>query len=606
MFDNPTPAANHRPLPTLKHPLKALSIASLCIVLAACDPDRPNTSPLTARVDTTNQLHTDADVSRFLARAGFGATTDDLRNWRNRDAADWLRAEFDKPAEPLLPQTELDIAAMGNNLPPFSGYTRYHLHRQLIDSDAELRTKATYALSQIFVVGGSVIDNGQDTRRGIGYHDTLHKNAFGNFRELLRDVTYSPAMAIWLTYLRNAPGDPATGREPDENYARELLQLFTIGLNRLNPDGTLQRDANGDPIPTYDNDDVAQLARVFTGFSYDDDSYWPNGDDTRRAQARDLRIFEDRHSTRSKVFLGTVIPAGLDGPTDVSMALDHIFAHPNIAPFISRQLIQRFTASHPSPAYVRRVSAAFESGAYTSANNTRFGSGARGDLEATLAAVLLDASLFEQHTAGAEPAKVREPLLKYVHFMRTFKVENLEFLTRAYRLRDLNAINALGMEIFRAPSVFGYYRPGYIPPMTLAGENNQTVPEFQLTNTSTVTGYINVMTDLALEQVSVYSCPNTPTSVYLGLDPCNFAGQGEPFAPDYSAEIRLARTPNALVEHLNTLLLGDRMPADERQYIVDTVAGIPIETDSTTEDLRRRVQIAILMVVTSPHFSVLR
>jgi len=601
VFDHPPHLQTTRPASPARNTLLAALLAS---ALVACDPD-PKSAALQVRTDTTNQLHTAADVSRFLARAGLGATENDLATWQNRDAAEWLRAEFDKSPEPLMPQAVLDIEATGNGRPPFSDYTRYRLHRGLIESDAALRTKATYALSQILVVGGDVVDNGFEPFRGMAYHDALNRHAFGNYRDLLQDITYSAAMATWLTYLRNEPGDPNSGREPDENYARELLQLFTIGLHELNPDGTPILGNDGNPIPTYDNADVSQLARVFTGFSYDTDAYWSSSTENREAQARPLRIFADHHSTRSKQFLDTLLPAGLDGPTNVSMALDHIFSHRNVGPFISRQLIQRFTASHPEPDYVRRVAAAFDAGLYVSANETRFGTGIRGDLEATLAAVLLDASLFNDQHSAAAPTKVREPMLNYLHFMRAFEVENLEFLTRTHRIRDLKAGNALGMDYFRSPSVFGFYRPGYVPPMTTAGDQNLTVPEFQITNTNTVIGYIDLMTDLVLERPNTYTCPTSTGSNFLGLEPCNFAGTGVPFTPDYETELQLADSPQQLVSHLNTLLLGGRMPADEQQFLIDTLSGMPIETGSEAEDRSRRVHVAVLMFVTSPHYTIL-
>ncbi|MEM9605629.1 MAG: DUF1800 family protein [Pseudomonadota bacterium] len=572
-------------------------------VLAACDAGGGATPTGQTRTSST-VLNSDDAVSGFLVRAGFGATPSDLDRWRQRDATAWLRNEFAKAPEPLLPAALAAAAQQPNGRVPFSHYNRYHLKRSLIESDAVLRTKMTYALSHLLVVGGSDVVDPFRAFSGLSYHDVLNRNAFGNYRDLLTDVTYSPAMADWLTYLRNEPGDPATGREPDENYARELMQLFTIGLLQLNRDGTPKRDSQGQTIPTYSNEDVSQLARVFTGFSHDASAYKVWGDEQYAARARPLRIFADHHSTRAKSFLGTTIPAGVSGDDSVRMALDTLFLHPNTAPFVSRQLIQKFTTSDPAPDYVDRVAASFETGQYQASDGTVFGAGARGDLEATLAAILLDSSVFGVAFNRIESAKARDPLLQYVQFMRAFDVSNLEYITRAGRIGNLDNSDSIGMAYFESPSVFNYFRPGYVPPGTRAGDRGKTVPEFQAFQGARLVGYTELMTDLILERVGLWSCPSQPGSDFTGLDPCNSAGPGDAFAPDWSAQLALADAPDALVRHLDTLLTAGRMNPRVRERITATVGTIPVEQATRDDDLRKRVQVAVLMAVTAPSYAV--
>ncbi len=559
------------------------------------------------RVATLNKLSTKDAVSRFLTRAGFGASQDDLETWEGLDAADWLVNEFAKAPELLLSQTKTDLEATQNNNAPFSRYASYNLTRQLIESDAQLRVKMTYALSQILVVGGDVVNNGKTTIRGMNYHDVLQKHAFGNYRVLLEEITYQPAMASWLTYLRSSKANQDTGAEPDENFAREILQLFTLGLFELDSGGRLRLGSDGKAISIYDNDDVAQLARVFTGFSYDDTQYKLNYNKNRSVSHLPLKIFDEHHSEREKVFLNAYIPENTSGEASVSLALDEIFSHSTVAPFITRQLIQRFTDSHPSPEYIERVSQAFDEGRFLSANGTSFGDGDRGNLQATLAAILLDESQFVESPAAEIQGKVREPLLKFIHFMRAFNVENLEFITRTGRIKDLTSVDSLGMAYFESPSVFNFYRPGYVPPLTQAGAMGLTVPEFQIADSSSFYGFIGLMTDFILERPLVRNCSDIANldSNYQGLEPCNFANGEQPFRPNYDQEVALAANPTLLVDHLNTLLLGGRMAVDVRQEITDVISLIPLEPGSYDTNLRDRVRVAVLMFATAPTYTVI-
>ena len=298
---------------------------------------------ITAEIPFTN-LETREEAARFLIQAGFGGTEDEIEALVGTDAADWIAAEMTKPATSML-------SLMQSRYPTREDTNSNHsrlIWQTMLTADDELRQRMMYALSQIFVIStSSFFDQGYRTAY---YTDLLTNESFGNYRTLLEDVTYSPAMADYLTYYRNRKGDPDSGRLPDENYAREILQLFSIGLVELEMDGTPKP---GSP-ETYDNDDIAGLARVFTGLSGSGLSFrFSEQDDDYRH--RPLQMFDDEHSSLEKQFLGTVIPENTSGVETITQALDRIAAHPNVAPFISRQLIQRFTASSPSPDYVRRV-----------------------------------------------------------------------------------------------------------------------------------------------------------------------------------------------------------------------------------------------------------
>ncbi len=428
----------------------------------------------------------------------------------------------------------------------------------IVGADDQLRQRMAFALSQILVYSDAA-DSDQPMRAH--YQDILIRNAFGNYRELLEEVTYSSAMGEWLTYRGNRKGDPRRGRMPDENYAREILQLFSIGLIELNLDGTPRLDAQGQQIETYTNADIEGLARVFTGLS------WAGGEFFREPQdgnIQPMEMYPEQHSELEKAFLGTTIPAGTSGEESIDRALDTIFNHPNVAPFISRQLIQRFTQSDPSPQYIENVARAFEAGSFTAQGGRQFGNGQRGDLQATLAAVLLEPTIFAEPADGATivSGKVRGPILRFTHWARAFDIEGMDAYNERRLLDTRSTEGALGQQAFRSPSVFNFYRPGYVAPGTNAGERNITVPEFQIVNESTSVGYLNFMTDFAFDRGSQRN------------------RDIETYKPDYSDELALVDDPQALVNHLDNLLTGGRMSEAEKTDIVDIISTVQIRTNT--------------------------
>ena len=533
-------------------------------------------------VDAT-KIDTSTEASRFLARGSFGVSKSVISGLVGRDAADWVASEFSKSTSLTVPALLALPRNADGDLPNQRNNTLNWDH--IVGADDQLRQRMAFALSQILVYSDTA-NNAQPKRAY--YQDILIRNAFGNYRELLEEVTYSPAMGEWLTYRGNRKGDPNSGRMPDENYAREILQLFSIGLVELNLDGSIRTDAQGQQIETYTNEDIEGLARVFTGLS------WAGGEFFRRPQdgyILAMEMYPDQHSELEKTFLGTTIPAGTPGEESIDIALDTIFNHPNVAPFLSRQLIQRFTQSNPSPDYIERVSTAFEAGSFTAPNGRQFGNGQRGDLQATLAAVLLDASTFAEPTNGATivAGKVREPVLRFTHWARAFDVSGLDAYNERRLLDTRGTDDSLGQQAFRAPSVFNFYRPGYIAPGTNAGAQDITVPEFQIVNESSSVGYLNFMTDFAFDRGSQR---NRDIDTYT---------------PDYSEELALVGDPQALVDHLDDLLTGGRMSADEKADIVDIVSTVEIRTnneDNTAADQEDVVQTAVTLVLNSPSYAV--
>jgi uncharacterized protein (DUF1800 family) len=460
---------------------------------------------------------------------------------RTQGHADWMRANG-----------YVDAA----NVNGFAG-TDNTLWRKLIASPDLLRQRVTLALSEIFVVSMAGLPVAWRGFLAAAYMDVLEANAFGNYRSLLEAVTLSPGMGVYLNMRGNQKEDPATGRVPDENYAREVLQLFSIGLVELAADGSLRSGAVTD---TYTQDSITGLARVFTGWDFDgftrSDPAWTQ---------RPMVLNATRHADGAKTFLGTTIPAGTDGRAALTQALDTIAAHANVGPFIGRQLIQRLVASHPSPAYVARVTAAF--------NNN--GAGVRGDLKAVIRAVLLDTEARSAPVPGQTTrGKLREPIQRFVQWARSFGLSSPTGLWNIGNLSDPAA--RLGQSPLRSPSVFNFFRPGYVPPNTALGSAGITAPEFQITNETTVVAWANYA------QTFVANPP------------------GEAVA-DYSSELALATDAAALVRRVALLLAADALSADTVAHITNAVGSIVAATDAGK---RNRVQAAIHLVLCAPEYLV--
>ena len=423
--------------------------------------------------------------------------------------------------------------------------------RKLLTSPDSLRQRVTLALSEIVVASLDGFTGSWSAFTGAAYMDILEANAFGNYRTLLQQITLSVSMGEYLTYRRNAKADPKVGSMPDENYAREILQLFTIGLLQLNADGTASSQE------TYGQADISGLARVFTGWDQD---LAGGTTDTPDYKKRPMAQVASKYETGEKVFLGTTIAAGTDAATCLNKALDAIFAHQNVGPFISRQLIQRLVTSNPAPTYVARVAAVF--------NNN--GSGVKGDLKAVVKAILLDPDArAAAGTTSTSFGKVREPILRFAAWARAY---NAASPTDAWAIGNTtDPSTRLGQSPLRSPSVFNFFRPGYVPPAL-----GVVAPEFQLVNESSVVGYVNYMQSAISK------------------------GVGDVKA-DYATLLPMADNVPALVDEINLVLAAGQLGLDSVTLIRNAVAAMPTGTDAARAN---RVYAALTLVIASPEFIV--
>ena len=539
-------------------------------------------------------LTDDSVISRLLTQATFGPSSADIQAMKGKNLSGWLKNEFEQPpsyTSPLIMQYRQlglnDSAAMA-------------FWKNAIGAEDQLRQRMSFALSQIFVISDFNGNLLYDYPLAVGYYqDILTRYAFGNYRDLLEAVTYSPAMGFYLTYMGSEKGDQQTGRMPDENYAREVLQLFTIGLVKLNIDGTETTDQQGNPIETYDNKDITGLAKVFTGLNLNEDGLDDEDeeDNDNPAFAMPMQTFSDSHSSLEKTFLGQTIPANTSAQESISQALDIIFNHANVAPFISKQLIQRFVTSNPSPDYIKRVATAFETGSFTLADGSSVGDAKRGNLKATIAAVLSDQQARSENKT-INFGKVTEPVLRFTHWARAFNMTNItpEYMISLW---DTSSADTLGQHPYRSPSVFNFYRPGYTAPGTLTGQAGLTMPEMQIINATTIPGYINFISFFINREMDsdeyIEEFAEFVSTDELTLNPENAA---KSFYSDYQPEMLLAHDASLLVEHLNLLLTYNRLGEISKQRIIDAINEVPVA------DKSHRVEIAILMMMTSPEFIV--
>ena len=504
-----------------------------------------------------------AEAARFLQQAQFSSTDADIAAVQAKGYAAWLDEQMSARSytsgwDWLVSQGYRQYGIRFNQ-----HYADHMIWNQLIAAPDAVRKRVALAWSEIFVVSTSTIEGHWPSFAMAAYWDLLNQHAFGNYRQLLEAITLNPAMGAYLNTRGNKKAD-GSGRVPDENYAREVMQLFSIGLYDLNADGTLR---GGAPRETYGPSDVSNLARIFTGYNLNS----PN-----RQHETDPQPFRvpmvlnaSDHSPEPASFLGQTVGSG-DGASRLRLALDILFNHPNVGPFIGRQLIQRLVTSDPSPAYVGRVAAAF--------NNN--GAGQRGDLRAVTRAVLLDPEARQDPSLkGTTWGKLREPMIRFVQWARTFGATSADGKWILWDMSD--ASTQLGQSPLRSPSVFNFFRPGYVPPGTELARRGQTAPEFQLTNENSVAGYINFMHGVIAWG---YGAAASRISV-----------------PDYTREMALVNDPAALVDRLNLLLAGGQLSAATLTTIRNAITTINPGSDWGR---KTRVWSAIVLVMACPEYLV--
>jgi uncharacterized protein (DUF1800 family) len=561
------------------------------------------------------------DAHRFLVQASFGPTERDIQRLMELGSAAnayerWIDEQIAKPISLQLPAT---IAAVPDPRPDSFGPDRPHITRietwfkNALYGDDQLRQRVAWALSQIMVVSGTNALLFMPWATA-DFYDMLSRNAFGNYRQLLEDVTLHPAMGVYLSMLGNQKAIEGSNIRPDENYAREMMQLFSIGLVQLNPDGTRKLDSAGQPIPTYDQETIRGFARVFTGWRWACPSYnpvgcrfadanmdaWPTQQNFN--QVRPMGYFPEQHENGTKQLLNYpgvavpngLLPANLGGERDLREALDNVFNHPNVAPFISKQLIQKLVTSNPSREYVSRVAAVF--------NND--GSGVRGNLTAVIKAILLDSEarvLSASQTAG----KVKEPLLRLTQLWRAYdaaapsgKVSTFSFCCPVY---GSSPVHIFGQSPGESPSVFNFFSPFYAPPGEIA-DAGFVSPELQLANENLHTQmgwFFFVQTHY---RTNFSQGTQGEDSFYLKIDD----------------EVRVADDVDDLLDSIATSLLGspDMLSSGTRKYVRNQIRGWEInptfpytanERVKYQRDLRQlRVSDALYLIVTSPDFAVQR
>ncbi len=578
--------------PTQGLPFKATTTAAaVASFLAACGGGGGSSAPETPPISDRITFATDYAAARFLQHAQFSSSEAEIAAVKSMGASAWLDAQMNLPSSTggwdWL--TARGYSAIDSNkFYEMDYHANYMAWYQIIASPDGVRRRMALALSEFFVVGISGVSTLNWPQFAMAhYWDILCNNVFDNYRQLLEQVTLSIAMGEFLNTLGNQKEDVATGRLPDENYAREVMQLFTIGLQQLNIDGTLVK-VNDEPVDSFTQSDVSNLARVFTGYQADEtegffDSVVAPSYRVRKVgyTRRPMILNANRHSMLEARFLGAVVPSGTEGKAALKVALDTLFQHANVGPFFGRQMIQRLVCSNPSPAYVGRVAAVF--------NNN--GKGVRGDLASVFKAILTDAEAMQDGgLTNTSFGKLREPMVRVAQWAHTFKVKSLQ---GTWKIGNPNysAVDALGQSPLQAPSVFNFFRPGYVPPNTALAGIQYTAPEFQLVNESTTASYINYLENNLINGIWVRA-PELITS------PENqTVTDGPDIVPNYSAEMALAGNAQALFARLNLLLCAGQLSDATLRDMVSVFAYDPTNSASNDNAKRTYVAKAIMFVM---------
>lgn len=539
------------------------------------------------------------EAVRFLTQATFGATPKTVFNLMQKSYATWIDEQMAMAPSYHLSRLEQRYSEINYDPAPENESDEEAWVRDIQRSDIwwesavwghdQLRQRVAYSLSQIFVIS-NVSDVLFNDSRGIAnYQDILVTHAFGNYRDLLEDVTLSPIMGEYLSMIRNEKADESRNIRPDENYAREVMQLFSIGLVELNLDGSVKLDGNGQAIPTYGQDDIKALARVFTGWYHATINNWWEWVTGGDSEILPMQAFENKHDTDQKVLFGNqVIPAGQSAYDDLSAAMDILFNHPNVAPFISKQLIQRLVTSNPTPGYVERVANVF--------NNN--GQGERGDLGAVVRAILLDDEARNGHLTMPDTfGKVKEPILKLSAFWRAFKAQGTRVEERngqvyEHRLRHRGSDRTFGQRPFGSFSVFNFYRPDYQPAGSLT-QANLLAPELQIHTDSQIVASMNTMGANIYWRDINNEWPQTEVA--------GDSWDVYPSAMNFTYEKTLAETPQEILDRINLLLLAGHMSTPMYDEILSY-----LQAQDAGQDWLKQLMVydAMYLVTASAEFAI--
>ncbi len=553
-------------------------------------------------------------ASRFLGQATLGSNSAGITSALNMGFEPWIDDQFTKVPTNILPTMNniwsqivaLDPEAFG----PYALHFNYAWWQVNMTNQDLLRQKVAYGLSQVLVtsINSDLRDWGESLS---SYYDIFINNAFGNYKDILLQVTKHPAMGYYLSHLNNPKTDLENNIRPDENYAREIMQLFTIGLYQLNQDGSRILDGNSNPIPTYDNDDIKEMAKIFTGLHggvvlpcpdvplpppcicYNNNNpafcdtlsmtccWWPSGPEFGNNiyvldKTAPMIMSNDFHEPGPKTMPdGTIINLPNNGMGEVNAAVNWLFNHPNTAPFISYRLIQRLVKSNPSPPYVARVAAKF-------ANN---GQGVRGDMKAVIKAILLDEEARSAEGYLLESAgKLREPFLRYTHIARAIPTTTDK---GRYWNNGYNFLNSTRQHVMASPTVFNFYLPDFQPVGQISAAD-LVAPEFKLHNTATAIGYINEVHGWTIWDGLMYSWegswPDDPDNAYLQLS--------------YFENIN--SDTEELINKLDLLLTHGQLTDETRQILRTALNPMYWQWDN---GLKFRTRLAMYLVMISPDYN---
>lgn len=550
------------------------------------------------------------DAARFLGQSTTGTNYEYIEDLSEISFDTWIDEQIAMPPMSYLDSTRMvwdhfvqayydewgEIVINGNeDIGPYAYYWRMAWWNNAMQGEDLLRQKVALALSELLIVS-EVSELDADAFGLASYYDMLYHGAFGNYRDLLEEVTYHPAMGYYLSSINNEPTNEELNIHPDENYAREIMQLFTIGLYELNLDGSIIEDDDGVPVETYDNGDIGQLAKVFTGLG--PAAYWDPWEDLSEEEVvwgvwynsvpnidatLPMIMFDEHHEGGVKHLLnGAATVDGWTGDEDIQYALDNLFYHSNVAPFISKHLIMRLVKSNPTPEYIERVATVFESNE----------NGVRGDLGSVVKAILLDEEARDcSWLEGQASGKMREPMIRYMEFLKSFDASNEsgKMWATGWFLEGLQ-------HPLNAPSVFNFFLPTYSP-SGLVEELGFVAPEFELLNSTIAIEYINMMMMMTVGETYMESITQaSPEDIGqpwwdIGLEPSE-----DHVGIDIEYEILLgSENPAALIDRLDILLCGGTMSSDTRSTILNVI-------DNEWLEPIYRFQIAIYMVLISPDY----
>lgn len=534
------------------------------------------------------------EAARFLAQTTFGADYATIRMTAAMGYEAWLEEQFSLPASLTLPeliqQHQLYHGITGDG-EVNSAHFKMAWTTNVLSSPDQLRQRMAYALSQIMVVN-SEGDLFTDYAHAQGaYYDILTQNSFGNYQQLLQEVTLSPTMGLFLSHYGNPKANSELNIHPDENYAREIMQLFSIGLWELNQNGTYKYDTKGNYIPTYSNADIKEFAQVFTGLgdgANNDFGPISSSENIINTLTTPMQMYDSQHDKSEKYLLqGTVLPAGQSGMDDIQQTIAHLSNHPNTAPFMARALIQLFTTSNPSPAYIEQVANAFDPDV-------------ENNFQEVLKALFLypearSCNISETYSFG----KLREPVIRLTNFLKAFHLQANpadDFPMEYYCFYQNVSQSPLD-----APSVFNFYRPDYAPQGPIK-QGYRVAPEFQIMTAPNTVGYINELENrVNRQQYTQELCFNEE------VDPDDEVEEDEVPYEENLEEIRnmdlreilsLAETPSQLINRLDIVLANGLLSANTKQIIHSAI----VQLSSPME----RFKMATYLILLSPDYIILK